>query len=85
MLGGKGVYIHDHTLGRSGKVMEGKGEEKRYLPETGDNCRKSENRSCQRMSESAEGFPEVAERSSESVEVSEVSVGVELQHVGGLE
>jgi hypothetical protein len=85
MLGGKGVYVHDHTLGRSGKIMEGKGEEQGYLPETGDNRRKSENRSCQRTSESVEGFPEVAEMSSERAEVSEVSVGVELQHIGGLE
>ena len=33
MLGWKRVYIGDHTSGRSGKVIEGKGEEKGYLPE----------------------------------------------------
>ena len=34
MLGWKRVYIGDHTSGRSRKVIEGKGEEKGYLPET---------------------------------------------------
>jgi hypothetical protein len=71
-----------HTLGRSRKIIQGKREEKGYLPETGDNRGNSD---CWRSQKASEGILEMVERMSEWAERSEVSVGVELRHVGGLE
>jgi hypothetical protein len=51
--------------------MEGKGEEKRYLQETGDNRRNSESWSCRRSQRTAEELLEKAEGSEERAERSE--------------